>query len=81
MWRHCYFLQAFSNVEYFSAAKAAAFQIFKIIDRVPEIDSSSDEGHKPTNIKGNVEFKNVDFCYPSREDVQVCVCILSWELG
>merc|ERR1712136_659796 len=62
---------AFSNLEYFSSAKAAAAQIFKIIDRVPEIDSSSNEGYKPTHIKGDIEFKDVDFWYPSREDVQV----------
>nr|XP_018672478.2 multidrug resistance protein 1A-like isoform X1 [Ciona intestinalis] len=60
-----------SNMEYFAAAKAAAYKVFEIIDRVPLIDSMSDEGHKPDRVKGQIEFKNVDFTYPSRTDVQI----------
>uniref|UniRef100_H2YJX4 Bile salt export pump n=1 Tax=Ciona savignyi TaxID=51511 RepID=H2YJX4_CIOSA len=59
------------NVEYFSGAQAAAFKVFEIIDRTPEIDSMSDAGHKPDQVKGQIEFKNVDFTYPSRKDVQI----------
>ena len=58
-------------MEYFAAAKAAAYKIFEIIDRVPLIDSMSDEGHKPERVKGEIELRNVDFTYPSRTDVQV----------
>ena len=32
-----------------------------MIDRVPDIDSSSDKGLKPTGIKGQVEQKNDDY--------------------
>uniref|UniRef100_H2ZR88 Bile salt export pump n=1 Tax=Ciona savignyi TaxID=51511 RepID=H2ZR88_CIOSA len=60
-----------SNMEYFAAAKAAAYKVFEIIDRVPEIDSMSDDGHKPDRVHGKIEFKNVDFTYPSRLDVQI----------
>uniref|UniRef100_H2YJX2 Bile salt export pump n=1 Tax=Ciona savignyi TaxID=51511 RepID=H2YJX2_CIOSA len=63
--------QGMSNVEYFSGAQAAAFKVFEIIDRTPEIDSMSDAGHKPDQVKGQIEFKNVDFTYPSRKDVQI----------
>uniref|UniRef100_H2ZR91 Bile salt export pump n=1 Tax=Ciona savignyi TaxID=51511 RepID=H2ZR91_CIOSA len=59
------------NMEYFAAAKAAAYKVFEIIDRVPEIDSMSDDGHKPDRVHGKIEFKNVDFTYPSRLDVQI----------
>ena len=59
-------------MEYFSAAKAAAYKIFEIIDRVPEIDSMSPEGFKPEHVKGEITFRNVEFTYPSRTDVQVC---------
>lgn len=60
-------------MEYFSSATAAAGKIFEIIDRVPEIDSASPEGHKPDHVSGEVEFKNISFSYPSRSDVEVCV--------
>ena len=58
-------------MEDFVGAKAAAYKIFEIIDREPPIDSLSDGGHKPDRIVGEVEFKNVDFTYPSRTEVQV----------
>ena len=63
--------QAAANMEYFAAAKAAAYKVFEIIDRVPEIDGMSEEGFKPDHIKGEIELRNVDFTYPSRTDVQV----------
>uniref|UniRef100_A0A7N4P9T2 ATP binding cassette subfamily B member 1 n=1 Tax=Sarcophilus harrisii TaxID=9305 RepID=A0A7N4P9T2_SARHA len=31
----------------------------------------STNGHKPDNIKGNLEFKNVHFTYPSRKEVKI----------
>ena len=58
-------------MERFASAKAAAFKIFEIIDREPEIDSFSEEGHKPDKIVGDIKLKEVDFHYPSRQDVQV----------
>ena len=60
-------------MEYFAAAKAAAYKIFEIIDRVPEIDGMSTEGHRPEHINGEIELRDVDFTYPSRTDVQVHV--------
>lgn len=32
------------------------------------IDARSTEGKKPTNIRGQLEFKNVSFTYPTRPD-------------
>ncbi len=37
------------------------------------IDSSSEEGLKPDNFEHSIEFKDVNFCYPARPDVQVCI--------
>ena len=65
------FIQAAANMEYFAAAKAAAYKVFEIIDRVPDIDSFSEEGHRPERVDGDIELRNVDFTYPSRPDVQV----------
>ncbi|XP_040289636.1 ATP-binding cassette sub-family B member 5-like isoform X4 [Bufo bufo] len=63
--------QAASHLDAFSVARGAAYKIFQIIDQVSTINSYSTDGYKPDNIKGNIEFKNVHFCYPSRPNVQV----------
>ncbi|XP_053323160.1 ATP-binding cassette sub-family B member 5 [Spea bombifrons] len=63
--------QASSHFQAFTVARGAAYNIFKVIDLKSTIDSFSEEGYKPESIKGNVEFKNISFCYPSRSDVQV----------
>ncbi|XP_058380794.1 ATP-dependent translocase ABCB1-like isoform X2 [Diceros bicornis minor] len=63
--------QASPNIEAFANARGAAYDIFRIIDSKPSIDSYSTSGHKPDNINGNLEFKNVHFSYPSRKEVQI----------
>ena len=63
--------QASPSIEAFANARGAAYEIFKIIDSKPSIDSYSKNGHKPDNIKGNLEFRNVHFSYPSRNEVKV----------
>lgn len=63
--------QAFPNLESFSNARAAAQKIYEIIDLHPVIDVSSKEGLKLSTLKGVIEFKNVEFRYPARTDVQV----------
>jgi ATP-binding cassette, subfamily B (MDR/TAP), member 1 len=51
---------------------AAAEKLFATIDRVPTIDSESNEGRKlEGSIRGEISFKNVVFNYPSRPDVPV----------
>ncbi|XP_045683945.1 ATP-dependent translocase ABCB1 [Phyllostomus hastatus] len=59
------------SIEAFANARGAAFEVFKIIDHKPNIDSYSNNGHKPDNIKGNLEFKNIHFSYPSRKEVKI----------
>nr|CAB3219616.1 multidrug resistance protein 1A-like [Phallusia mammillata] len=63
--------QGGGDIEYFANAKAAAYKVFHVIDRKPEIDSMSDEGHKPTKVVGEINFKQVNFSYPSRPDVEI----------
>ena len=58
-------------IEAFGISKATASKIFSIINRKPEIDSLEDNGHKPTDIEGHIEFKNVSFEYPSRTEAKV----------
>lgn len=63
--------QATPYVEAFSVARGAAANIFAIIDRVPPIDSSSNEGLVPDGVEGKVSFRKVFFNYPSRPDVKI----------
>ncbi|KAM9307778.1 ATP-dependent translocase ABCB1 [Gastrophryne carolinensis] len=63
--------QTSPNIEAFSNARGAAYAVFNIIDNVPKIDSFSQAGFKPDKVKGDIEFRNVRFTYPSRPEVQV----------
>nr|QUF59435.1 ATP-binding cassette transporter Abcb1-2 [Brachionus angularis] len=54
-----------------ATARAAAYEVFSIIDRKPEIDSQSTEGQKIENLIGKIEFENVEFNYPSRKEVKI----------
>ncbi|KAG5210223.1 hypothetical protein JEQ12_015417 [Ovis aries] len=63
--------QAAPCIDAFANARGAAYAIFAIIDNDPKIDSFSERGHKPDNIKGNLEFKDVHFSYPAQPDVQI----------
>ncbi|CAL4887381.1 unnamed protein product [Urochloa decumbens] len=60
-----------SNVKYFSEASAAAERIMEVIRRVPKIDSESDAGVELDDVAGELEFKDVEFSYPSRPESPV----------
>ena len=49
----------------------AAVTIYETIDKIPLIDSSSEEGLRPEKLEPSIKLKNVEFSYPSRPDVQV----------
>ncbi|XP_065031997.1 putative multidrug resistance protein [Musa acuminata AAA Group] len=57
-----------SNIKYFSEASSAGERILKVMKRIPRIDSDSTEGIVMENISGDVEFRSVEFAYPSRPD-------------
>ncbi|XP_074223638.1 phosphatidylcholine translocator ABCB4 isoform X4 [Camelus bactrianus] len=63
--------QAAPCINAFANARGAAYAIFDIIDNNPKIDSFSERGHKPDNIKGDLEFNGVHFSYPARPDVKI----------
>lgn len=56
------------RIENFSKATAASQKIFQTIYRTPSIDSLSDDGDKPKDLQGDIEFKDVSFIYPSRPE-------------
>uniref|UniRef100_A0A8B9KB83 ATP-binding cassette, sub-family B (MDR/TAP), member 5 n=1 Tax=Astyanax mexicanus TaxID=7994 RepID=A0A8B9KB83_ASTMX len=55
----------------FAKAKAAAGRIIALLEKKPEIDIYSDAGVKPTNFRGDIEFHDVHFSYPTRPDVRI----------
>ena len=50
---------------------SAAVGLFEAIDRVPSIDSASDEGLKLEKVQGALAAESVEFYYPSRPSVRV----------
>ncbi|RLN50324.1 hypothetical protein BBJ28_00020549 [Nothophytophthora sp. Chile5] len=52
-------------------AKVAAANVFKIIDRVPMINSTEAAGGIPSLGNAELEFSNVAFSYPARPDAKV----------
>ncbi|KAG9159775.1 hypothetical protein Leryth_007793 [Lithospermum erythrorhizon] len=63
--------QSFSNLGAFSKGKAAGYKLMEIIRQTPTIVQDSREGKCLDEVQGNIEFKNVNFSYPSRPDVMV----------
>ncbi|XP_016324334.1 bile salt export pump-like [Sinocyclocheilus anshuiensis] len=63
--------QASPCLEAFASGRAAAKSIFDTIDREPEIDCFSEEGHALDKVKGDIEFHSVHFNYPSRPEVKI----------
>ncbi|VDL59798.1 unnamed protein product [Hymenolepis diminuta] len=53
---------------YFTRAMAAAKNTFYVIERIPEIDKD-EPGLEPESMKGDIEFRNVSFAYPTRPDI------------
>ncbi|OXB52858.1 hypothetical protein ASZ78_009154, partial [Callipepla squamata] len=63
--------QASPCLEAFATGRGAAANIFETIDRKPTIDCMSEEGYKLDKVRGEIEFHNVTFHYPSRPDVKI----------
>ncbi|XP_062112545.1 putative multidrug resistance protein [Humulus lupulus] len=62
---------ALPNLSFISEALIAANRIFVMIERVPLIDSQNEKGKVLKNVNGNIEFRDVDFSYPSRPDTPI----------
>ena len=54
-----------------SKANAAVDKVFTVINRPLVIDTSSELGHKPDTWNGVVQFRAVDFSYPSRKKIKI----------
>ncbi|XP_063255894.1 bile salt export pump isoform X4 [Prinia subflava] len=63
--------QASPCLEAFATGRGAATNIFETIDKKPTIDCMSEDGYKLDKVRGEIEFHNVTFHYPSRPDVKI----------
>ncbi|KAJ4951024.1 hypothetical protein NE237_027856 [Protea cynaroides] len=58
----------FVNLNYLSEASAAGERIMHMIKRAPKIDTDNTEGKILQSISGEVEFRHIEFAYPSRPE-------------
>ncbi|XP_075036809.1 bile salt export pump-like [Mixophyes fleayi] len=63
--------QASPCLQAFASGRGAATNIFETIDKEPMIDCMSEEGYKLDKVKGEIEFHNINFNYPSRPEVKI----------
>ena len=55
----------------FSEAKNALGRVIPLLERKPPINIEDETGIKIESFHGKIEFKNVDFNYPARKEVEV----------
>lgn len=60
-----------NNLSAVSSACGAAYKIYNTVDRVPSIDVDFKGGLAPARFVGEVEFKDVEFSYPTRPDIPI----------
>ncbi|KAI9169576.1 hypothetical protein LWI28_014310 [Acer negundo] len=62
---------ALPNLSFISEATNAAMRIFEMIDRIPVINSEDEKGKILAHVRGEIQFKEVDFSYPTRPDTPI----------
>ncbi|KAF7852170.1 hypothetical protein BT93_L0559 [Corymbia citriodora subsp. variegata] len=63
--------QASPCVSAFADGRAAAYKMFEIIHRKPEINSFDTKGKKLDDIHGDIELRDVHFSYPTRPNEHI----------
>lgn len=58
-------------IEAFGIAKGACGKIFKLIDQIPFINPIEPRGTRLNHPLIHIEFRNIDFSYPTRKAVQI----------
>lgn len=64
-------MSALPNLTALTEASAATTRILEMIDRVPAIDTEDRKGKALSYVRGEIEFKDIYFSYPSRPDTPV----------
>ena len=52
-------------------ARVASIQYYQLINRVPKIDVEKQDGAKPVDVQGDLEFGDVKFSYPQRSEIPI----------
>lgn len=55
------------GLTFLARARASLNRVMSTIDRIPTIDSYSNDGKTLSNLEGNIYFNNVSFRYPARD--------------
>lgn len=55
----------------FTKGQASAGRIWDVIERKPPIDVRDESGQKPSDVRGEIELRNVAFTYPARPDAPI----------
>ncbi|CAF3938442.1 unnamed protein product [Rotaria sordida] len=63
--------QFIPNFQNFAEALGSGSYVFETLDRQTTIDAMNDEGDKPQQIIGDIEFDNVTFTYPARLETSI----------
>jgi len=67
--------QTASMMPDYSKAKASAFSVFELLDRITKINNwdESDSGEKISNqdFNGQIDINQVEFTYPTRENAKI----------
>ncbi|CAF3335982.1 unnamed protein product [Rotaria sp. Silwood2] len=63
--------QFIPNFQNFAETLGSGAYVFEIIDRQTKIDAMSDKGDKPQQIIGDIEFDNVTFTFPARQETTI----------
>uniref|UniRef100_A0A2N9I1K7 ABC transmembrane type-1 domain-containing protein n=1 Tax=Fagus sylvatica TaxID=28930 RepID=A0A2N9I1K7_FAGSY len=64
-------MNALPNLSFIIESTNAATQIHEMIERIPVIDSDKENGKILSNVRGQIEFREVEFSYPSRPDTPI----------
>ncbi|XP_004295792.1 PREDICTED: putative multidrug resistance protein [Fragaria vesca subsp. vesca] len=64
-------LSALPNLTAITEALAATTRILEMIDRVPSIETEDRKGKALSHVRGEIEFQDIYFSYPSRPDSQI----------
>ncbi|KAJ4832438.1 hypothetical protein Tsubulata_017100 [Turnera subulata] len=64
-------LGALPNLTSITEATVASTRIYEIVDRTPSIDSEDKKGKALSYVRGEIEFQEIYFNYPSRPDVPI----------
>ncbi|OWM88731.1 hypothetical protein CDL15_Pgr002498 [Punica granatum] len=64
-------LSALPNLTAITEASTSTTRIFEMIDRTPSIDTEDKKGKALSYVRGEIEFKDIYFNYPSRPDTPI----------